>query len=83
MVTSRKGIDMSKQNGVRGIIKGNCVYTEDELCNIIGISKRTLIDWYKLGLKSFRPSRRITRQVTGDEYHRFVAANSTAWNEEG
>ncbi len=65
-----------------GTVRSDCVYTEDELCKVVGISKRTMLDWYKAGLKSFRPSRRTPRQVCGDEYHRFVAINSTAWKEE-
>lgn len=55
-----------------GTIDSDKVYTDRQLCLILHITPDQLAGYFKLGLRSWKPTREQPRQVSGAEYHRFV-----------
>lgn len=65
-----------------GTVHADKIYTENELCHILDISRAQCVEFYKEGLLFYQRTRQQERQISGAEYHRFVERNLQSWPSE-
>lgn len=72
---------MTKPNHY-GSIEADVVYVESELIDILDITQRQLLEYYKDGLKFFQKKREQPRQIAGIVYLRYIEKKSRQWRED-